>query len=193
MKLLKSNSFKKVLIGLFCLLFTSFAFADNKNQIHKLKDDSSFRIFSSYESNDQDFIEGIGIGITNIDKNTNIGFQLNTSFNNVEVMATDGYQEDFFAWQGSAKFGYFSNVFVYAEGGIDLTEFLFHELRYDDDDNYHHHHDNDDDIDAFIGLGVGIQTGPLTVEAFTRVREIDSRNWEAESEVFTGFQLSINF
>ncbi|MCP3674982.1 MAG: hypothetical protein GY829_11010 [Gammaproteobacteria bacterium] len=191
MRLLKSNSFNKGLIGLFCLLFTSFAFADYKNHPHKLKD-NSFRIFSSYESNGQDYIQGIGIGIINKNKITNFELQLNTSFNNAEIMATDGYQEDFFAWQGSVKFGYFSNAFVYGEAGLDLTEVLFHELRYDDNEDYYHD-DKDDGIDAFFGLGVGLQAGPITVEAFTRVRKIDSRNWEAESEVFTGFQLSLNF
>jgi len=163
-------------------------------------DNLSTRLFSSYESNGNDFIEGIGIGTTFKENESNLGFQVNTSFNNAEVLTTDGFTEEYFAWQGSMKFGYFSRVSVYAEVGIDLTELLFHDLRDDDHDGYdydyyddHHHSHYSDNIDAFIGIGAGIQTGPIKFEAFTRLREIDSQYWEADSEAFSGIQISINF
>ncbi len=64
------------------------------------------------------------------------------------------------------------------------------ELRGDHDDLYEDYHN---DIDAFVGVGAGVRAGQLKFEAFTRLREIDSLHWEAESEVFNGAQLSINF
>lgn len=161
-----------------------------------LEKDTSVRLFSTYESNGRDFIEGVGIGLTFNGSNSNLGFQFNTSINNAEVRATDGYIEDYFAWQGSVKVGLFSKVSVYLEAGVDLTELLFHDLRYDDHNDYHdngYHHHYEDDIDSFIGIGGGIQLGRLKFEGFSRLREIDSQYWEAESEVFTGVQFSVNF
>ena len=154
-------------------------------------DEASVRAFSTYEANGRDYIEGIGIGFTSKNPDTNLGYELNTSVNNAKVRATDGYREDYFAWQGSAKFGLFSNFSVYAELGLDLTELIFHDLRYDHHGEYYDdYHDN---IDAFVGVGAGIKAGPLKFEAFSRLRGIDSQYWEAESEVFTGAQLSISF
>lgn len=151
----------------------------------------STRVFTSYESNGEDYIQGIGSGITFKNPRTNLGFQFNTSLNYAEVLATDGYLEDFFAWQGAMKVGVFSKLSFYVEAGIDLTELFFDDLRYDDHDDYYD--DYHDDIDSFVGIGAGIQAGPVKIEAFTRLREIDSRYWEADSEVFTGLQFSLNF
>jgi len=166
-------------------------------------DDVSPRLFYSYESNGGDSIYGIGTGITFKNAETNFGYQLNTSLNNANILATDGYREDFLAWQGSVKFGYFSDVFIYGEVGIDLGELLFHDLRYDHD-GYHsdYYYDLDtnsgsyeyeDNIDAFFGIGAGLNSGPLRLEAFVRLREIDGKYWEARSENFSGLQISINF
>ena len=181
------------LLALLCfglLAFTSSAYADHDNYSNDYNN-ASVRLFSTYEANGKDYIEGIGIGFTTKNPDTKLGFEFSTSINNAEVMATDGFIENYFAWQGSAKVGLFSNISVYAELGVDLTELLFHDLRYDVHDEYYNEYQ--DDIDAFVGVGAGLKAGPLQFEAFTRLREIDSRYWEAESEVFTGAQLSISF
>jgi len=175
------------LLGFGLLSFTSSVHGDHSIN----NDDSSIKLFSTYEANGSDYIEGIGVGFTTKNPDTKLGFEFSTSINNAEVMATDGFIENYFAWQGSAKFGLFSNISLYAELGVDLTELFFHDLRYDDYDAYNN--DYHDDIDAFVGVGAGLKAGPLQIEAFTRLREIDSQYWEAEPEVFTGAQLSIIF
>ena len=178
------------------LSFTFFSLATSAHGNDSMSyDDASVRLFSTYESNGKDFIEGVGIGLTLKSSDSNLGFQLNTSLNNAEVRATDGYIEDYFAWQGSVKFGLFSKVSLYLEAGVDLTELIFHDFRYDDHDYYDDHNNEhyEDDIDVFVGVGAGIELGRLKLEGFTRLREIDSKYWEAESEVFTGIQFSINF
>jgi len=178
------------LLGFGLLSFTSGAHGDHNNHSNDYNN-TSVRLFSTYEANGKDYIEGIGLGFTTLSTVTKLGFEFSTSINNAEVRATDGYIEDYFAWQGSAKVGLFSNISVYAELGVDLTELLFHDLRYDvHNENYDGYQD---DVDAFVGVGAGLKAGPLQIEAFTRLREIDSRYWEAESEVFTGAQLSISF
>jgi len=175
------------LLGFGLLSFTSSALGDHSNDY----DIVSVRLFSTYEANGRDYIEGIGVGFITKNPDTKLGFEFSTSFNNAQVRATDGYIEDYFAWQGTAKFGLFSNISVYAELGVDLTELLFHDLRYDNHEEYYD--DYHDDIDAFVGVGAGVKAGPLKLEAFSRLREIDSRYWEAESEVYTGAQLSLIF
>ena len=178
------------LLGFGLLSFASSVHADH--DIHSNNNgNASVRLFSTYEASGTDYIEGVGIGFTTKNPDTKLGFEFSTSINNAEVRATDGYIEDYFAWQGSAKVGLFSNISIYAELGVDLTELFFHDLRYDVHDEYYDEYQ--DDIDAFVGVGAGLKAGPLQIEAFTRLREIDSRYWEAESEVFTGAQLSISF
>ena len=178
------------LLGFGLFSFTSSVHADH--DIHsKDYDNASVRLFSTYEVSGEDYIQGVGIGFAIKNPDTKLGFEFSTSINNAEVTATDGYIENYFAWQGSAKFGLFSTISVYAELGVDLTELFFHDLRYDVHDEYYDEYH--DDIDAFVGVGAGLKAGPLQIEAFTRLREIDSRYWEAESEVFTGAQLSISF
>lgn len=154
----------------------------------------SGRLFYSYESNGADYISSVGIGTTQKYAGSNLGFQLNTSLGYAEVLAEDGYLEEFTSWEASARFGYFSNISVFVEFGIDLAEALFEDFRYDNDD--HCHYDEycyQDDVDGFIGVGAGVKAGPIQVDGFVRAREIDSRYWEAESEVFSGIQVSLNF
>lgn len=178
------------LLGFGLFSFTSSAHADHDIHLNDFEN-ASVRLFSTYEASGEDYIEGVGIGFTTKNPDTKLGIEFSTSINNAVVTATDGYIENYFAWQGSAKIGLFSTISVYAELGVDLTELFFHDLRYDVHDKYYDEYH--DDIDAFVGVGAGLKAGPLQFEAFTRLREIDSRYWEAESEVFTGAQLSISF
>ena len=152
---------------------------------------NNVEIFYSHETNGDDYISGVGIGYTFADPSSKLGYQLTTSLNNAEVIATDGFVEDYVAWEGGIKLGLFSNLSLYVEAGIDLSEILFHDLRYDEHDYYFSEYH--DDFDAYLGVGAGIQAGPLKVTAFSRKREIDSKYWEAESEVFSGVQFSLSF
>jgi hypothetical protein len=175
------------IIILFSLISTQALANHNSSNIKQ----GSSRIFTSYETSGQDYIYGIGIGKTFKLKNSDFGYQLNTSLNWAEVTATDGFIEEYIAWQGAVKLGLFSTISVYAEFGIDLSEALFGDFRYDDDDYRYDYYT--DDIDAFVGIGAGFKAGPIKIEAISRLREIDSRYWEAREEVFTGMQFSINF
>ncbi len=152
------------------------------------------RIFYSYESNGGDYINAIGVGVTHKYHHSNLGFQLNTSLGYAEVLAQDGFLEEYTSWEASARFGYFSKISLFVEFGIDLGEALFEDYRYDRDDYCHYdEYCYQDDIDGYVGFGAGIKAGPIAVEGIVRAREIDSRYWEAESEVFTGVQVSLNF
>lgn len=177
---------KKTLLTI--AILANAAFLASPTEAHE---SNKAQVFYSYESNGDDYIAGVGIGYSFVNSETNIGYQLTTSLSNAEVIATDGLVEDYFAWEGGIKFGLFSNISIYAEAGIDLTELLFHDLRYDHHDFYYdEYHDN---VDMYLGVGAGIQAGPIRITAFSRTREVDSKYWEAESEVFSGIQFSLNF
>jgi len=150
----------------------------------------SNHIFYSYESNGSDYLAFVGVGTTLKVSHSDLGLQLNTAIGNAEVLATDGYLEEYTAWEVSAKVGYFSNLSVYAEVGFDLTESLFHDFRYSD---YEQEYGHADDVDAFIGMGAGVKSGALEINAFVRFREIDSEYWEAASESFSGLQVALHF
>ncbi len=160
------------------------------SSLTQANDDVSLRGFYSYESNGADYFSSVGVGTTFKDSETNLGIQVNTSIGYAEVIAQDGYLEDFVSWEAGVRFGYFSNLSVYIEGGIDLSELFFHDLRYDE---YEHENGYEDDLDAYVGAGVGFRTGVLQIDGFVRMREIDSKYWEAESEAFSGVQISLNF
>ena len=176
----------KFLITMLTILASSNVFADHPSGFN----DRTTSIFYTYEGNGYDYIAGFGAGLTLKNSHSNWGIGLTTTFSNAEVRTEDGYIEEYFAWEGSVRFGHFSQVSIYGEVGIDLTEMLFHDLRYDHDDYHNEYHD---DLDAYVGVGAGFNLGPLKVEAFTRLREIDSLYWEARSSHFTGVQFSINF
>lgn len=150
----------------------------------------SNHIFYSYESNGSDYLYFVGVGTTLKVNHSDLGMQLNTAIGNAEVLASDGYLEEYTAWEVSAKFGYFSDISIFVEGGFDLTESLFHDLRYSD---YEQENGYTDDVDAFIGLGAGIKSGAIEISGFVRFREIDSEYWEAASESFSGLQIALHF
>ncbi|MET1256264.1 hypothetical protein [Aliikangiella maris] len=156
-------------------------------------------LYYSFEANGEDYIAGIGTGLKLYDEDAPIGVILTTSLNYAEVTTERGYTENYTAWEAAFKVGHFSDFSVYLEAGFDLSELIFHDLRYSDDhifytnDSHHDHDHYDDNIDAYVGIGAGFRLGGLGIEAFSKLREIDSRNWEAEAEVFSGITFSINF
>jgi hypothetical protein len=153
-------------------------------------DDADVFIFHSYESNGADNISSLGIGVTLKSNDSNLGFQLNTSIANAELIATDGYREKYNAWEAGVKIGYFSTLSLYIEGGVDLSEAIYNDIRYND---YEREHGYADNVDSYVGVGAGLRLGALQLDSFVRLRAIDSEYWRAESEVFSGIQISFNF
>lgn len=189
------NLLKKGIIGFALLLpiFSASAFHDRHRSSYGDKDAS---LYYTYEANGEDYIYGIGVALTYTDPDSNLGFMVTTSLNDATVTALDGYEENYAAWEAGLKFGLFSDISLYGEVGVDLSELLFHDIRYHYNDCFRcggYYDEFHDDIDAYVGFGAGIDIGPFKVEAFTRHREIDSRYWESASEQFSGFQVSVNF
>ncbi len=151
-------------------------------------------IFYNHEFNGPDTIRSLGFGNTSIDPHNHLGFGFSSSFNYANVTTKEYRTEEYFAWEASAKFGYFSQISLYAEAGIDLTELMFGDFRVNVDNTEFHYGDNNSDkVDTFFGIAAGYSMEVLKVELMTRWRNIDSEYWEAESEVFTGISFSLNF
>jgi hypothetical protein len=158
-------------------------------------------IFYTHETSGPDSINGIGHSVVfKLDEHLGVGFT--NALSTAQVTATDGFIEEYLAWEGSLRFGYFSKISIFVEAGIDLTELIFHDYRnsnynycYSDSSYYEEiycesEHDN---IDAFLGVGAGIRLNKLKIEAISRIREIDSHHFESRSEIFSGIQVSIHF
>ena len=183
------NNYSHKLASFIILVWLSlFPFLASAEHLNSNSVDS--RIFYSYESNGEDFISAVGIGTTFKDASSNIGVQFNTSLGRAEVLAQDGYLEEYLSWEASAKFGFFSTISFYVEGGFDILEAIAADIR---DDDFERDYDDENDLDSFIGMGLGFRSGALSIEGFVRLREIDNEYWEAEAETFSGLQVSFNF
>jgi len=182
-RFIKSTS----LLVILTMLVSARALANDRS----LGDAIESRVFASFEANGEDSISTFGLGMTFKQPSTNLGVQFNAALMGAELLTQDGYIEDYGTLEASAKFGYFSMLSVYVEGGFDVLEALVQDYR---DDDFSHFPDEEvNGLDSFIGVGVGFSAGVLSLESFVRIRAIDADNWEAESEVFSGLQLSLNF
>jgi hypothetical protein len=149
------------------------------------------RVFVQYEFNDTDTIRTVGVGNFIPFSNSDFGAQAMTSFSYAEVMTKDNYLEDYLAWEAGFRMGYYGVVIAYIEAGIDLTELL---LKTDKNDCCGSFNDNNQDqVDGYVGVGAGLQIQALTIDAFARLRQIDTRYWQSAQQSYYGIQLSVSF
>jgi hypothetical protein len=149
-------------------------------------------LFTHHELNDSDSISGVGISGIIGARHGNFKSEVVTSLNSVTVLDTDGYQNDYLGLDLGLRFGYFNDVFLYFEGGIDMFEAIFEH----EEDEPIFHSDNYYDsntIDGYAALGAGIQAGNLRIEGFVKARHIDADYWEADKTIFYGMKLSLAF
>jgi len=190
---------------LYIFIFFIFSFAVNAQT------NNNIGFFVKNEIHDSDYISGIGVEAWLINEDTQIGFAVNSSIGKAEVTDEYDYQHSYVAWDLGVKFGYFSDVFIYAELGLDLGELILQdrdEDDYDDEDNqvdlgdilgilvlddYYDEYDRSNDIDAYVGVGVGLKLENIVIEGYSRYRQIDGEYWKANNQVFTGVKLTMMF
>jgi hypothetical protein len=170
---------------------------------------------SEYQSQEQDQMIGVGISGLLKSSTSHFGVEILTSIGGAEVIDTNGFNQNYIAWEVGAKFGYFSTVFVYAELGFDFGELVLQSRG--EDSEYYNEYDNNEyennqadfidfidlidhrvdddsnDIDGYIGVGAGYDFGHFQLEAFTRYRQIDGEYWKANNQVFVGIRAAISF
>jgi hypothetical protein len=175
-------------------------------------DGEHFGFFVKSEVNGDDFINGVGSEAWLLNSETHFGIAVNSAIGNAQVTDIYGYQHDYIAWDFGVKFGYFSDVFIYAELGFDLGELILSDRdgeddyeRYDSDnlvidlidalarDNHRRRYDHENDVDAYFGAGIGVKLNQVVVEGFARYRQIDGEYWKADNQVFTGVKLTLAF
>jgi hypothetical protein len=165
-------------------------------------------VFISSEYQGEDRLTGFGISALLKNSESNLGVSILSSIAPSEVIDTRGFNQHYLAWEVGAKFGYFSDVFFYAELGVDFGELA---LQDRDEDDQHYLYDDDgitfndfvdlrsrvkdnsNDLDGYIGIGAGYDFGRFQIEAFTRYRQIDGEYWKADNQAFTGIRASISF
>lgn len=171
--------------------------------------EDSFSIFISSEHQSEDQINGFGVSALLKNSESNIGVSIFSSIAPSEVIDTRGFNQHYIAWEVGAKFGYFSDVFFYAELGFDFGELTLQSRGEDDRYDYHDDdgefdftdfieirnrvHDNSNDIDGYVGIGAGYDFGRFQIEAFTRYRQIDGEFWKADNQAFAGVRASLSF
>jgi hypothetical protein len=147
-------------------------------------------IFVKTEANSTDNIAGVGVFQRLEYNNSPFAMEVSTTLNYAEVLTEQGFVEDYLAWEGGMKLGYFSDLFIYIEAGIDLSELALDDRRNDCCEEYERRNNS---IDGYAGVGAGVTLGHLRLELFSRLRQIDGANWTSESHVFYGAQLSVAF
>jgi len=173
--------------------------------------EDSFSIFISSEYHGEDQINGFGVSALLKNSESNIGVSILSSIAPSEVIDTRGFNQHYIAWEVGAKFGYFSDVFFYAELGFDFGELTLQSRGENDRNDYGYYdddgeldftnfieirdrvEDNSNDIDGYVGIGAGYDFGNFQIEAFTRYRQIDGEFWKADNQAFAGFRASLSF
>ncbi|MFT6898784.1 MAG: hypothetical protein ACJA13_003211 [Paraglaciecola sp.] len=151
------------------------------------------RVFVQYEFNDTDSIKTVGVANFIPFHNSDFGAQAITSFSYAEVMTKDNYLQDYLAWEAGFRMGYYGAVIAYIEAGIDLTEWILKTDKNDCCGSFNDNDNNQDYIDGYVGVGAGLQIQALTIDAFARLRQIDTRYWQSAQQTYYGIQLSVSF
>ncbi|MFC0119166.1 hypothetical protein ACFFK7_14735 [Pseudoalteromonas xiamenensis] len=178
------------------LLFTCSVHANSPYQ-----NATSVGMIVKNEWHDSDTITGVGIEAMGYFNQSPFGFSVSSALGVADVRVKDRQRKESYATLDTGiKVGYFADVFVYGEVGLDLFEMLFYDLsrshRVAYNDGFYLDTDDkprNNSIDGYIGVGAGINVEPFKVEVFTRYRQIDSEDWEAQNSIFSGVQVSMMF
>jgi hypothetical protein len=169
-----------VFISVFALLYSYGLSAKEKS-----------RVFVQYEANDTDRIQTVGVANFMPFPNSDFGGEALTSFSYAEVITDNGTLEQYLAWEAGFRMGYYGAVFAYIEAGVDLSELILAQERNNccviSDEQ------QEDSVDGYIGVGAGVQIDVIRIEAFARLRQIDSRYWRSSEHNYYGVQLSVQF
>lgn len=171
------------LISALLILLTSCSFANASDRV---------TIFAKQEFNDTDRISGVGLSGIIGTHHTQFKTEVITSLNSINVLNEFGYEEDYLGLDLGMRFGYFSDIFVYVEGGFDVFEAI---LKSHDDEPLFDPYDDygSNTLDGYASIGGGLQTGNLRIEGFMKARQINAEYWQARENLFYGVQLSIVF
>jgi len=161
-------------------------------------------IFVKNESHNENSISSIGLEIPFGDPNSNFGAYMTSAIGYGDITDKTGDNNNYLTWDTGLKFGYFSDISIYGEVGLDLFELIWDDLNDKDEDETTYYYENeeydyfdterhDNNLDGYIGFGIGLDLKPLKIDIFTRLRQIDGHNWEAKEHLYSGLQLSISF
>ena len=147
-----------------------------------------FTLFVKKEINDTDTISAFGFSGVLSDRYSNFKSEILTSLNVSSVLDNSGYQQEYLGMDLGVRVGYYDDVFLYIEGGLDVFESVFK-----DDDEFDNYYNDRDDLDGYAALGAGIQSGNLRVEGYVKARQIDAEYWESDKVLFYGMQFTLAF
>ena len=167
----------KIILFLFTVILTTGA-----------RGEDILSVSASRETADIGEISSVYLSATLADSVSNVGMRFSTGLNFADIINSYGETDSYVAWDIAMKFGYFSDLSFYVEGGFDLGEALV------DDSNENEEYDEGfDNVDYFLGAGTGLTLENLGLNFFGRYRHLNGLYLEDTSEWFTGMEFSIYF
>jgi hypothetical protein len=151
----------------------------------------STSLFVKYEFNADDRIVGVGTSFLTQDYHSNVRGEAISSINHSEILDENDHYQNYISWDVGVRLGYYNNVFVYVEGGMDFLELIIDGDK--DDDNSFEDRDTGNGIDGYAAIGAGIIVDKLRLEGFVKARKIDGDYWESKHQIFYGAQISLLF
>lgn len=157
----------------------------------------SSNVYVKTEWQENDVITSVGADALFSINHSDFAFGYSSALGVAEVSTKKGGVEHYLTWDSGIKFGYFSDLYAYAEMGFDLFEAAAFEFKDECEDDFSHHHcdahQGSNDLDAYAGIAIGVDLKPFKLEAFTRLRQIDGDYWESQNHVFGGVMVAISF
>lgn len=192
---------------IFIICFFIFIFISHSAQAKK---DGGHSIYIMNEQNGHDYIRGFGVSSLHKYRSNDIGVGIDMSLSKAEIYTGKHSSQEYIAWELGGKVGYFSDIFFYGEFGFDFGELVFqdrdeevYDVHYCDNEallcnnfNYSYSrdgYDDSNDIDIYLGLGGGIDFGPVKLTAYSRYRQVDGEYWTSEGRFFSGVKLALSF
>ena len=163
---------------------------------HAFDSDLNIALLAKAErSNNGDRVLSTGFRVLDPINRTPFAFGFSTALGAANVTTMNANKENFVTLDTSVQFGYFSDIYTYAEVGFDMFELVFSDQRDDGHRSQSRSLSDSDsnDIDAFAGVAVGVKFHQFNIEAYTRYRQINSSHWKAENTHFSGVQVSLSF
>ncbi|WP_233267324.1 hypothetical protein [Paraglaciecola sp. L3A3] len=150
-------------------------------------------IFVKHELNADDKITGIGVSfLTQENHYSDFRGEAISSLNYAEVLDENDQVQNYISWDVGMRLGYYNDVFVYVEGGLDLLEMINGDIN-KDDDYYFEDVENGNGIDGYAALGAGVDLKKIKIEGFVKARKIDGNYWQSKHQLFYGAQFSLLF
>ena len=152
--------------------------------------DDLLSVSASRESSDIGEISSVHLSAILANPSSKIGIQVSTGLNFADILNYNDELHSYVAWDVILKFGYFSNLSIYVEGGFDLGEAIVEDVSGSDED---WEDDDFNSVDGFLGVGAGLILDNIGINLYARYRHLNGPYLDDTSDWFSGMEFSVYF